>query len=211
MSAERGPGPRGQPGDQVSDRWARWRSSIDLEEYYTRWRRLAQSGRSPHGEADLVESFHPSTVLDAGCGMGRVTIELARRGVDVVGADLDGDLLQYARRSEPSLEWVHDDLSSMHLGRRFELIVMAGNVMVFCRPSDRSAIIRNLAAHVEPEGRLVAGFDLEHGQEALSLVDYDAMCAAAGLGLAERWATWEREPYRGGGYAVSVHRRQAGG
>ena len=31
--------------------------------------------------------------------------------------------------------------------------------------------------------------------------------AAAGLGAVHRWATWDRVPYAGGDYAVSVHRR----
>lgn len=199
------------PGDHVSERWARWRTGIDLEEYFTRWHRLEQSGRSPHGEADLVASYDPSSVLDAGCGMGRVAIELRRRGIDVVGTDLDDDLLAYARQVEPSIDWVYADLASLSLDRLFDLVVMAGNVMVFCRAADRSAIVRSLADHLRPGGLLVAGFDLERGEGAVTLADYDAMCAAAGLVLADRWATWNREPYRGGGYAVSVHRRSGEG
>ncbi|HEY7626261.1 MAG TPA: class I SAM-dependent methyltransferase, partial [Ilumatobacteraceae bacterium] len=150
-----------RPGDQVSERWARWRIAVDLEEYFTRWHRLDQSGHSPHGEADLVASFGPSSVLDAGCGMGRVAIELRRRGIDVVGTDLDDDLLDYARRADPSIEWVCADLAALRLDRRFDVVVMAGNVMVFCRPADRSAIVANLAGHLPAGGLLVAGFDLE--------------------------------------------------
>ncbi|PRC54475.1 SAM-dependent methyltransferase, partial [Mycobacterium sp. ITM-2017-0098] len=30
--------------------------------------------------------------------------------------------------------------------------------------------------------------------------------AAAGLELVDRWATWDREPFNGGDYAVTVHR-----
>jgi hypothetical protein len=37
---------------------------------------------------------------------------------------------------------------------------------------------------------------------------YDEMAAAAGLELAERFATWDRRPWSpGGDFAVSVHRR----
>ncbi len=36
---------------------------------------------------------------------------------------------------------------------------------------------------------------------------YDEDCAAAGLELAERWATWDRQPFTPtSDYAVSVHR-----
>jgi SAM-dependent methyltransferase len=196
--------------DRVSRRWSQWRAVNDLEEYYSRWRRLEATGVSPHGETDFIESLHPSSVLDAGCGMGRVAIELARRGIDVVGVDLDDDLLDFARRSDPSLRWIHDDLATMRLERRFGLVAMTGNVMVFCRPNDRAGIIRTCAAHLEPSGLLVAGFQLESADDSLRLVEYDDMCTGSGLELTERWSTWDREPFRAGDYAVSVHRRAGG-
>ena len=191
----------------VSRQWSEWRAETDLEEYYSRWQRLEASGQSPHGEADFVESLHPRTVLDAGCGMGRVAIELARRGIDVVGIDLDDDLLSFARRSQPSITWVLDDLATMNLDRRFDVVAMAGNVMAFCPTADRPALIRNAAAHIEPDGLLVAGFQLGFGQEPLGLAEYDRLCSAAWLELSERWATWDKRPYDGGDYAVSIHRR----
>ena len=128
-------------GDPVSRRWSQWRAATDLEEYHTRWTRLESSGESAHGEVDFIESFHPRSVLDAGCGMGRVAIELAKRGIEVVGVDLDDDLLAYARHSQPEIKWVTADLATMQLGRRFDVVAMPGNVMVFCRPEDREPII----------------------------------------------------------------------
>ncbi|MEP7045188.1 MAG: class I SAM-dependent methyltransferase [Ilumatobacteraceae bacterium] len=190
----------------VSERWSQWRTGTDLEEYFTRWRRLEASGESPHGEADFIESLHPATVLDAGCGMGRVAIELHRRGIDVVGVDLDDDLLGFAKRSDPSIAWLHDDLATMRLNRRFDIVAMPGNVMVFCRPGDRLPIIRNAVAHLEPGGLLIAGFQLEDGVEALTVEEFDEMCGVAGLELIERWSTWDRRRYAGGSYAVSAHR-----
>jgi 2-polyprenyl-3-methyl-5-hydroxy-6-metoxy-1,4-benzoquinol methylase len=192
----------------VSARWSQWRAETDLEEYYSRWRRIEAGGQSAHGEADFIESLHPASVLDAGCGMGRVAIELARRGIDVVGVDLDNDLLEYARRSEPAIRWVHADLATMRIGRLFGVVAMPGNVMIFCRPVDRPAIIHTAAAHLESEGSLVSGFELQRAGDALTLAGYDEACAASGLELVQRCSTWQADPYRGGSYAVSVHRRR---
>jgi len=114
--------PRGgaeRPGAHVSDRWASWRGTVDLEAYDRRWEEMAAAGQAVHGEADLIASLHRSPVLDAGCGTGRLAIELARRGLDVVGVDLDEDLLAVARQKEPELAWVTADLATMQLGRRF--------------------------------------------------------------------------------------------
>jgi SAM-dependent methyltransferase len=195
------------PDDEhlVSRRWSQWRAVTDLREYYMRWRRLEAAGEAAHGEADFIESLHPSSVLDAGCGMGRVAIELARRGIDVVGVDLDDDLLEFARQSQPSITWVHANLATMRLGRRFAMVAMPGNVMMFCRPTDRQAIIENAAAHLEPAGLLVAGFQLEPDRDALTLAEYDRRCAESGFELVDRWSTWQGSPYCGESYAVSLH------
>jgi 2-polyprenyl-3-methyl-5-hydroxy-6-metoxy-1,4-benzoquinol methylase len=190
----------------ISDRWSQWRSDTDLEEYFNRWNRLESIGQATHGEADFIESFQPASVLDAGCGMGRVAIELARRGVDVVGVDLDDDLLAYARRSAPHLRWEHADLASMDLGRQFDLVAMPGNVMIFCHRNDRRPIVASAAAHLTAGGHLVAGFAIERNCDALTLAEYDDHCSAAHLQLVQRLATWEGAAYTGGDYAVSVHR-----
>ena len=178
--------------------------------YDDRWEELAARGENVHGEADLVLSLGPRSVLDAGCGTGRVAIELHRRGLDVVGVDLDPAMLARARAKFPDVGWVHADLVDVDLGRRFDAVVLAGNVMIYLEPGTESAVVANLARHLEPGGALVAGFELQPGR--YDLASYDDAAAAAGLTLAERWATWDRDRYdpRTGSYAVSVHRAATG-
>jgi SAM-dependent methyltransferase len=176
--------------------------------YDRRWEELAAAGRNVHGEADLVEGLGPRSVLDAGCGTGRVAVELARRGIEVTGVDVDAGMLDKARAKAPDLPWILADLATLDLGRTFDVVVMAGNVMIFLTPGTEAAVVSAAARHLEAGGALVAGFSLEPGR--LELAIYDAHCAAAGLELAERWATWDRQPFEAGGsYAVSVHRRTA--
>jgi SAM-dependent methyltransferase len=174
--------------------------------YDERWTRMAAEGRGIHGEADFVQSLGPTSVLDAGCGTGRVAVELARRGVDVVGVDLDPSMLAQARHKRPDLTWVMDDLAAVDLAREFDAVVLAGNVMIFLTPGTEAAVVANMARHVRPGGALVAGFQLQ--ASGLGLDAYDRHCEEAGLVLDERWATWDRQPFTGGDYAVSVHRRR---
>jgi SAM-dependent methyltransferase len=165
---------------------------------------LAAKGQSIHGEADFVCRLEPASVLDAGCGTGRVAIELARRGIDVVGVDLDESMLAAARAKAPDLTWITGDLLDVDLGRTFDVVALPGNVMIFVAPGTEAAVVANLARHVAPDGHLVAGFQLDRGYD---LERYDADCAAAELELAARYATWEGAPWESGGdYAVSVHR-----
>jgi SAM-dependent methyltransferase len=190
------------------DSMPRWSAASDVvrgADYDERWARLAEAGRSIHGEADFICRFEPDTVLDAGCGTGRVAIELAARGIDVVGVDLDPPMLGQARQKAPHLEWVEADLCHIDLGRRFDVVALPGNVMIFVCPGTETSVVANMVAHVAPAGVLVAGFQLGRGYD---LDRYDADCAAAGVSLEARYATWECDPWRpGGDYAVSVHRR----
>lgn len=179
------------------------------EDYDARWKRLAASGASVHGEADLIEALlregGGTRVLDAGCGTGRVAIELAARGFDVVGLDADPTMLETARAKAPRLRWIEADLvdTDGHLDETFDVVALPGNVMIFLERGTEAAVVAALARRLAPGGLLVAGFQLGTGR--LTLDRYDEITATAGLELVDRWATWDRQPYDGGDYAVSLH------
>ena len=175
------------------------------DEYQRRFDELASSGADVHGEAAFVMRLAPASVLDAGCGTGRVAIELARRGVEVVGVDVDRSMLATARTNGPAVEWHEDDLTAFDLGRVFDIVLLAGNVPLFTAPGTQSELVAHCARHVAPHGGLIAGFQLGRGYE---IATYDTHCIDAGLILAERFSTWAGDGFESGaGYAVSVHRR----
>lgn len=194
---------------------SRWSERGDIprgSDYDDRWAQKAARGESIHGEADLVDSLLApgASVLDAGCGTGRVAIELARRGRDVVGVDLDPAMLDLARSKAPDLQWIEGDLASTVVTdaaggqRQFDAAVAAGNVMIFLERGTEAAVVANIAAHLRPGGALVAGFQLSDGYMQLHV--YDALAQRNGLELEARYSTWEGAPFDGGDYAVSVHR-----
>lgn len=78
-------------GDHVGMRW-------DGKRYQERFGALAAAGVDVDGEADFVMGLSPASVLDAGCGTGRVAIELAGRGVDVVAVDADPSMISTGKR-----------------------------------------------------------------------------------------------------------------
>ena len=196
-----------------------WGVSDDARgrDYDRRVAAVAATGKDMHGEATFMEALGVRSVLDGGCGTGRVAIELARRGLEVVGIDADPGMLSAARAKAPGLEWIMADLSDFTLPpaekvaadgagpRRFDAAVLAGNVMIFVVPGTEGAVLERTAAHLRPGGLLVAGFQLVAGR--IDLERYDDLAAAAGLTLSDRFATWDRDPWSpGGDYAVSVHR-----
>jgi SAM-dependent methyltransferase len=193
----------------VTDWTRRWRPGDEAaDDYEIRWEALAAAGHDVHGEASLIQRLGARSVLDAGCGTGRVARELVARGLEVVGVDIDPGMLATARRKAPDLDWHLGDLASVDLGRTFDAVLLAGNVMLFLAPGTEGAVVANLARHLSAGGLLIAGFQLAPGY--LELSDYDAHATAAGLTLAERWSTWDQDPWDSlDNYAVSVHRKPA--
>ena len=189
----------------MTNRWLNERTTSG-DAYDATYERRAAAGESVHGEADFVQRFEPRSVLDAGCGTGRVGRELARRGLDVAGVDIDEGMLATARAKAPDVAWHLADLATVDLARAFDAIVMAGNVMIFLAPSTEAAVVANMARHLAPGGVLIAGFQLMPGR--LTLARYDECCTAAGLTLADRYATWDAGPFTTpANYAVSAHRK----
>jgi len=179
----------------------------DGSDYQARFDALAAEGADVHGEVRFVLAFSPASVLDAGCGTGRVAIELDRRGVDVAGVDVDPSMLATARARAPHLRFEAADLADpgLDLGRTFDLVVLAGNVPLFTPPGTQARLVAGCARHLATDGLLVAGFSLGRGYEVSA---YDTDARAAGLVVEERWSTWDRDPFdASSAYAVSVHRR----
>jgi SAM-dependent methyltransferase len=180
--------------------------------YDRRFEELAAAGADMHGEATFVESYGPGSVLDAGCGTGRVAIELSRRGYEVVGIDMDPAMLEAARHKAPQLQWIVADLAdpemadpTLGIGRHFDIVVMAGNVLIFVAPGTEGSVLSNMAARLVPGGILIAGYSLTPG--GLTVATHDELAARSGLFLEDRWSTWDRQPFdRTSTYAVSVHR-----
>ena len=162
------------------------------EGYDAAFRALAESGVDVHGEAAYVAALVPpgSSVLDAGCGTGRVAVELARRGYEVVGVDNDRSMLDVARRHD--LPWVEADLATLDLGRTFDVVVCAGNVMVFLAEGTEPDVLQRLAAHLAPNGLLVSGWRTDR----MSCATYDELAAGAGLVPVVRHSTWDADPWR---------------
>ena len=111
-------------------------------------------------------------VLDVGAGTGRVSLDLAARGVPVVALDVDAALLRALERRAAGLgiETVVADAREFSLGRRFSLVVVPMQTLqLLGGPAGRAAFLRCAREHLEPGGRVAAAiadalgcFDVEH-------------------------------------------------
>jgi len=218
------------PGSEVSERWVEWRRTVDLVKYDQRWESMAARGENVHGEADAVTRLierhvvdrvgadgpRVCHVLDAGCGTGRLAVELERRGHIVTAIDLDPDMVERARAKSSAIRWLVGDLAKLDdvidADDGYDVIVMAGNILNFCAPGSQTTIVHNLVRHLAAGGMLVCGWSQELREDAYLWTDFVRDARELGANLAETWTNWDGdtmpvstlggEPVRSSDYAV---------
>jgi SAM-dependent methyltransferase len=97
------------------------------------------------------------TILDMGCGTGRLACDLAARGHRVTGADPAPAMLEIARARPGGdrITWIETDAAGLAVDTRFDLAIMTGHVFqVFLQDRDVRAALGTLRRHLAPGGRL---------------------------------------------------------
>jgi SAM-dependent methyltransferase len=137
-------------------------------------------------------------VLDVGCGVGRWSLRLARRGARVTGVDLSPTMLARARSRaraaglDARCRFVEGDVTALRLERRFQLIVGVTVLQHLPTVEALSRAVERLASHLEPGGRMVLLEAMPSRPEsrcdttvftARSWPEYRRVLSAAGLRL----------------------------
>ncbi len=109
-------------------------------------------------------------VLELGAGGGRVAIELARSGVDVVALDRSRELLDDLRASAAAagleVETVCADARELALGREFGAVLAPMQFMhLLDGPSERGRLLGAIAEGLRPGGTFAAALLAEDARE----------------------------------------------
>lgn len=107
------------------------------------WRQLAGAMGSP--------------ILDLGAGTGRVSLDLAAQGYDVVALDSDGELLAELSERDGSVTTVHADARAFSIDARFPLIIAPMSlVQIVGGHEGRVAMLASVHTHLIPDGLFAA-------------------------------------------------------
>lgn len=192
----------------IADR-DRWQAYVD------RFSGLHDTGADTAGEARFIDALaeRGSTILDGGCGAGRVGAALHSAGHHVTGVDKDAGHIAIGRARYPGLPLLAHDLLTLdaaalahaRMPTEYDIVVLAGNVMVYLAPGTERDVLRALSGLLRPGGRLVTGFAA--GRE-YTVRQQDVDAESVGLRLQHRFATWQLAPYDADAdWAVSVYTR----
>lgn len=175
--------------------------------YIERFRDMAADGADLAGEARLVDTMAApgSRILDAGCGPGRTSGALHARGHDVVGVDVDPELVAAAVQDHPGPTYLVADLATLALPGPdlFDAAVCAGNVLAFVAPGSETDVLAAIRRCLRPDGFLVTGFHTDR----YDITGFGRHLVDAGFVLESRFATWDLRPWHADAdFAVSVLR-----
>jgi SAM-dependent methyltransferase len=124
----------------------------------------------------LLELDPGGSVLDAGCGDGRIAVRLASLGYRVVGVDLDADQLERARAravaSGVDIEWIHADLARLEGLAGFDGASLWFNTWGFASDAANTSVLRSVIGALRPGGVLAID-TLERDAVLEALADED--------------------------------------
>lgn len=109
--------------------------------------------------AELATATDGGRVLDLGCGTGRVALHLAHRGHQVIGLDVDPELIAaLEKRAEGlPLETVHADARDFRLDSEVGLaLAPMQTLQLLDDAEDRLACLRCVSSHLPPGGLFAA-------------------------------------------------------
>lgn len=99
--------------------------------------------------------------LELCCGTGRLTLPIARAGIDITGLDLAPGMLREARRKASAaglsrIEWVEGDCRNFSLGQSFRFILAPYNSLLHLSgANDWQQFFTSVKRHMDREGQLV--------------------------------------------------------
>jgi 2-polyprenyl-3-methyl-5-hydroxy-6-metoxy-1,4-benzoquinol methylase len=99
------------------------------------------------------------TILDLACGGGRHSIELARRGLTVVGLDAAAPVLAHARATAAelglSVSFVRGDMRELTYEGRFDVVLVMNSSLGFFDDATNRRVLAGAARALAPGGRLL--------------------------------------------------------
>ncbi len=97
----------------------------------------------------------PPSLLHLGCGAGGYDYHLKKR-FSVTGADVSEGMLDLARKLNPEVTYVHGDMRTVQLRRRFDFVIIPDSIMYMRTLSDVKAVLECAFSHLKPGGKVLA-------------------------------------------------------
>jgi SAM-dependent methyltransferase len=115
------------------------------------------------GFAELVCAGGSRTVLDAGCGTGRLVPFLRQAGLQPVGIDASAGMVATARAANPHEAFAVSDLAALPFADDCFGGVLAWYSLIHTAPESLGATLAEVARVLRPGGPFLTGFQVGSG------------------------------------------------
>jgi SAM-dependent methyltransferase len=141
--------------DQIPDDW--YAEAFDAASAEMAW--TDRTGPEIDRVEKILQPRGGERILDMACGSGRHSLELRRRGFEVVGADISSDLIEIARRDAGGagldVDFVLADLRELDFEDEFDLVLNLNDGAIGYLESDEEnrRAFEVIARALRPGGR----------------------------------------------------------
>ena len=108
-------------------------------------------------------------VLELACGTGRITVALARKGIDIRGLDISRQMLAEAAKKSGkagiNVEWINADARKFKVNGKFPLVIMPFRSLQHIHShNDLLSLFRSVRGHLRKGGKFI--FDIQNPHPA---------------------------------------------
>ncbi len=137
------------------------------EELYDDMRMREMFEKIPKGrteaQVDFVEKVcnleKGAKILDLGCGWGRHSIELAKRGYEVTGLEINPSYIKEAKKRASSagvkIDFVEKDMRKITFSEEFDAIILLWNSFGYFSDKENEKLIKSIYKALKEEGHFV--------------------------------------------------------
>jgi SAM-dependent methyltransferase len=104
----------------------------------------------------VIEAIQPTSLLEIGCGMGRLFPLYQNKVECIYGIDLSEEMIHLAQQRFPQANLFIKDIVSFNFDRKFDIIIVSNSLLKHIENSDdRNYVIKNLKDHLLKNGIIV--------------------------------------------------------
>ena len=144
-----------------------------LYKKFAKYYDLCYSGKDYVKETKFLEALikkhkiKGKKILEVGSGTGNHAVHLEKKGFDIIGVDLNKEMLAVARKKSKKIKFFQGDMHSFNIKGEFDIILCLFSTMHYnTNISDLKKTLKNFYKHLKKGGLLV--FDMGFNQERYS-------------------------------------------
>lgn len=131
----------------------------EIAKYYDKIYHFIEYEKQAKYFIKLINKFNKSgnnKILDVCCGTGTHIILLKKEGFDITGLDMSDDMLNLAKKKNPDIRFIKNNMRTFDLKEKFGTIICFFNALVYNKNEEEmKKALSNLYSHLEKGGILI--------------------------------------------------------